>query len=324
MINASMHPGYEEAGAQGLIAGANAGLKAMGKAPLILERDEGYIGVLVDDLVTKGTNEPYRMFTSRAEYRLSLRADNADLRLTRKGFEAGVVSLERLWCLDARQQLVSDGLRALQNFRLPTAQWQNLDESGTITFSRNMNNRAGKLSAVFETTGLASEAAVGKVAAGAGVCVSKTAHDVLSMPNVELVAVERVMQVSRQSKQIQQNTRFKEVEEEMKKTTRREEGASNGQGGNEGAADQLNYGETPRHARDTLQALVKYSKCTLISIGETGWLRASIDCAGPHQQILMHTSIWSNQLIRPFAACKNSPSHQSLRSNCEHFLMKQT
>ena len=202
----------------------------------------------------------FSMFTSRAEYRLSLRADNADLRLTRKGFEAGVVSLERLWCLDARQQLVSDGLRALQNFRLPTAQWQNLDESGTITFSRNMNNRAGKSSAVFETTGLASEAAVGKVAAGAGVCVSKTAHDVLSMPNVELVAVERVMQVSRQSKQIQQNTRFKEVEEEMKKTTRREEGASNGQGGNEGAADQLNYGETPRHARDTLQALVKYSK----------------------------------------------------------------
>eukprot|EP00981_Chlorochromonas_danica_P012946 scaffold5597_cov159-Ochromonas_danica.AAC.2 len=152
--------GYEEAAAQGIVAGANAGLKAVGRPAFIIGRDEGYIGVLVDDLITKGTNEPYRMFTSRAEYRLSLRQDNADLRLTKRGIEAGIVGEERQRVLLERERQVAKSLSVLERFTLPRLEWASQGEAFL------MSQKEGK---------------------------HKSAMDVLSMPDIKLSRIVSIV-----------------------------------------------------------------------------------------------------------------------------------
>lgn len=114
--------GYEEAAAQGLMAGINAALSLKGEEPLIIDRSQGYIGVLIDDLVTKGTDEPYRMMTSRAEYRLVLRQDNADTRLTPLGYKAGLISEARMARFLAKQARIEKEIERLKKTHIPAGE----------------------------------------------------------------------------------------------------------------------------------------------------------------------------------------------------------
>ena len=130
--------GYEEAGAQGIVAGINAALKVQGKNPFILDRSEAYIGVLIDDLVTKGTREPYRMMTSRAEYRLTLRQDNADLRLTEKGRQIGLVDDERYEGYLYRKKAIEDEIKRIKKIQInPTAENNKILKSLGSTETQN-------------------------------------------------------------------------------------------------------------------------------------------------------------------------------------------
>eukprot|EP00579_Thalassiosira_antarctica_P002807 CAMPEP_0201876324 /NCGR_PEP_ID=MMETSP0902-20130614/8038_1 /ASSEMBLY_ACC=CAM_ASM_000551 /TAXON_ID=420261 /ORGANISM="Thalassiosira antarctica, Strain CCMP982" /LENGTH=826 /DNA_ID=CAMNT_0048403533 /DNA_START=216 /DNA_END=2692 /DNA_ORIENTATION=- len=214
--------GYEEAGAQGIIAGANAGRAAGAayrgeKAPVafVLGRDEAYIGVLIDDLVTKGTTEPYRMFTSRAEYRISLRADNADLRLTRKGAEYGLVTdPERLAALDMRQALIGENVERLRDFKLFVTDWGK--RGGNDLMGGAAANRPGK---EFK---------------------KKTAEEVLGMPNVSLKMVESIMADV-----------FDEEQQEKQETADGESSSS------EPDVD-AKMDPTPLSVYDTVEASIKY------------------------------------------------------------------
>ena len=147
--------GYEEAAAQGLIAGINAVQKIKGKEPLILDRTDAYIGVLIDDIVTKGTNEPYRMMTSRAEYRLLLRQDNADLRLTEKGHDVGLISNERYEKFLHKKQNIEKEIERLKNTVVRPTEEVNkfLVEQGTAELSTG-----SKLSELLKRTEVTYEA----------------------------------------------------------------------------------------------------------------------------------------------------------------------
>ena len=141
--------GYEEAACQGLMAGINAGLKMQGKEPLILKRDEAYIGVLIDDLVTKGVRDPYRLLTSRAEYRLLLRSDNADLRLRKYGYEVGLISKKQYDKLIKKEENISRIIEELSEIKVKSEKKMNGIEYVKRT-ENSMNDIIDKLSKKYD------------------------------------------------------------------------------------------------------------------------------------------------------------------------------
>jgi len=147
--------GYEEAAAQGLMAGINAARRVQGREPIVLHRNQAYIGVLIDDLVTKGTVEPYRMFTSRAEYRLLLRQDNADLRLSPIGHEIGLLPQRNYECFQAKQTAIADEIQRLKQTRCGTETLEQVLRRPEISYSNLHDNNKSLSSEVIQQVEIA-------------------------------------------------------------------------------------------------------------------------------------------------------------------------
>ncbi|MEO8108476.1 MAG: tRNA uridine-5-carboxymethylaminomethyl(34) synthesis enzyme MnmG [Ginsengibacter sp.] len=196
--------GYEEAACQGLIAGINASLAVSNEAPFILKRNEAYIGVLIDDLINKGTDEPYRMFTSRAEYRTLLRQDNADIRLTEKSFRIGLASQDRMSAVKEKKEEISKILAILEETKL---------EGDAVNHFLNSHNSAT----------VSQKTKVGQLLARPGINLLDMVRDI-SMVN-ELFSSFSIEALEQAEIQIKYSTYLKKEEEMVKKMSALEEQA---------------------------------------------------------------------------------------------------
>ena len=245
--------GYEEAAAQGLIAGINAALKVLGREPIILDRSQAYIGVLIDDLVTKESHEPYRMMTSRAEYRLLLRQDNADQRLTRIGHEIGLISEERYQYLLEKEEIILSEIERLEQTNIGANQevQEVLEKYGSTPLSNGTT-----LAELIRRPELSYEAVekIDKNRKITNLCVDKCKHYVdNSQKNVDKLVQEVIEQVNinikydgyikRQKKQVEQ---FKKLEAKR-------------------IPDNINYDEIKSLRIEAVQKLKQYSP---VSIGQ--------------------------------------------------------